>query len=758
MDLQRAFRFMPGLILVIRPDSGFTIAAASDAYLQATHTTSDIFGRPVFEVFPDNPHDPQATGVAMLTASFNAVIATLQPHTTAPQRYDIRHPASDHYEERYWISVNSPILDAQGKLEYIVQTTEPATAKGRRDAIAILESITEGFFTLDRQWRFDYVNSEAHRILGKESGGLSGRVLWEVYPGLEGSDFERNYHLTMYGREKTSFTAYYPAQERWYEVTTFPAPEGVSVYFRNVTAQQTMQADRKTLMAESERQRLIYETALNSTPDFVYVFDLQHRALYANEALRKTWGVSDVVGKTWIELGYEQWHADLHDSELARVIHTRAPIRGEIPFTGTTGRRIYDYIFAPVLDTDGNVVAVAGTTRDVTERKASEQALLEQANRLAESDRAKDEFLATLSHELRNPLAPLRNAIALLRRTGAGADERVEKLHVVMERQVNHMVRLVDDLLEVSRISRGALSLRLERLEISNVIRNAVETSHPLIQAAGHQLELLLPASSLWVEGDAVRLAQVLSNLLNNAANYTASGGRIKIEVRQDGRHAQILVTDTGIGMNPNTIAHMFEMFSRGNRDSAHHQGGLGIGLALSRRLTQMHGGTLDASSEGIGRGSVFTLTLPLCDATHDQPLRAAGADTRLDKLRVLVIDDNPDAGDTLAELLDLLGAEEQVARDGMSGLQAFDTWNPDVVLLDIGMPGMNGYEVARAIRSRQSGGASATALLVALTGWGQDDDRQRAREAGFDHHMVKPADIELLEKLLVSTGKQSRV
>ncbi|RYG11747.1 MAG: PAS domain-containing protein, partial [Burkholderiales bacterium] len=210
MDIQRAIRSMPTLILVVRPDADFTIAAASDAYLKATHTDDTIFGRPVFEVFPDNPNDPDATGVQALTDSFRTVIATLQPHTTEPQRYDIRQPGSGHFEERYWTSVNSPVLAADGRLEYIVQTTEPATAKGRRDAVAILESITEGFFTLDRQWRFDYVNSEAHRILGKQPGELSGQVLWQMYPGLEGTDFERHYKLTMHGREKTSFTAFYP--------------------------------------------------------------------------------------------------------------------------------------------------------------------------------------------------------------------------------------------------------------------------------------------------------------------------------------------------------------------------------------------------------------------------------------------------------------------------------------------------------------------------------------------------------------------
>ncbi|RYF40750.1 MAG: PAS domain S-box protein, partial [Comamonadaceae bacterium] len=229
------------------------------------------------------------------------------------------------------------------------------------------------------------------------------------------------------------------------------------------------QAERERLVAESERQRRIYETALNSTPDFVYVFDVDHRALYANDALLKTWGVTDVRGKKWMDLGYEQWHADMHDAEIDRVIATRAPIRGEIPFTGTNGRRIYDYIFAPVLGPDGEVVAVAGTTRDITDRQAAEQAIRDQAERLAGSDRAKDEFLATLSHELRNPLAPLRNSIAVLQSSPDPGKSR--PVLGMMERQVNHLVRLVDDLLEVSRISRGTFSLRVERVDLASVIR-----------------------------------------------------------------------------------------------------------------------------------------------------------------------------------------------------------------------------------------------------------------------------------------------
>jgi PAS domain S-box-containing protein len=748
-DLQRLFQGLPGHFLVLRPDAHYTIVAASREYLEATHTDASIFGRPLFEVFPDNPAQPDADGVEKLSASLQRVLATRAADKMATQRYDVRLPPAQGgaFEERYWAPVNSPVLDERGEVQYIIHRIEDATAKSNRDAVEILESIGEGFFTLDRRWRFDYVNREAHRILEKRPGELSGKVLWDEYPGLEGTEFERGYHRAMFKRETASFTAFYPGQDRWYEVTTFPAPEGLSVYFRDVTAQKTVEAEREQLVLESERQRRIYETALNSTPDFVYVFDTDHRALYANDALLRTWGVDDVRGKKWMDLGYEQWHADMHDREIDTVIATRAPIRGEIPFTGTNGTRVYDYIFAPVLGPDGEVVAVAGTTRDITDRQGAEQAVREQAARLAEADRAKDEFLATLSHELRNPLAPLRNGLAVLRMAG-GQDDQVAPVHAMMERQVNHLVRLVDDLLEVSRISRGTLSLRKERVELAAVVRNAVETSEPLIRGAHHALLTELPAEPLWLEGDSVRLAQVLANLLNNAAKYTPDGGRITLRAWREGDRAVVSVLDTGIGMAPEALPRMFEMFSRGDPDSGHGQGGLGIGLPLARRLAEMHGGTVEAASAGRGMGSEFKLRLPLALPEPRQESAPDDAGTGLAETRVLVVDDNEDAGDSLGAILEMLGADVHVVRDGFAALRAFASYQPSVVLLDIGMPGMNGYEVARNIRERFP---ASQCTLVALTGWGQDDDRRRAREAGFDHHLVKPAEIDALQQLLSS-------
>ncbi len=749
--IQRFVHSLPGLILVVKADDRFTVAAATDDYLSATHTDKTIVGQALFTVFPDNPAASGSKSSHELRASFERVVTTRAADKMPTLRYDVRLPrsAGGAFEARFWNTVNAPVLSANGEVEYILHRIEEATAKNNSNAVAILESIAEGFFTLDSHWRFDFVNRQAHRILERELGSLQGRTIWDEYPGLQGTEFERSYHLTIHERVTTRFTAFYQGHQKWYEVSTYPAPEGVSVYFRDVTEQKALQADRERLVAESETQRRIYETALNSTPDFVYVFGLDHRALYANEALLKVWGVDDVRGKRWMDLGYEQWHADLHDAEIDEVIRTRAPIRGEIPFAGTNGTRVYDYIFAPVLGSDGEVVAIAGTTRDITDRQAAEQVLRQQTASLAEADRAKDEFLATLSHELRNPLAPLSNSLEILRMIDNGNAKTVS-VREVMERQVHHLVRLVDDLLEVSRISRGTLSLDIGPVELAAVVQNAVENTEPQFLAAGHTLEIKLPKAPLWLKGDAVRLTQVLANLLNNAATYSEKGGHVALSVDSQGDEAVISVLDAGIGIEPETLPRMFEMFTRGNRDKTRTQGGLGIGLALSRRLAEMHGGSLHGHSRGLGQGSEFVVRLPLSSSVPAPTAQSEASAEVIDLrgLTTLVVDDNIDAGDSLAQLMTTLGAEVRIARSGNEALKVFASFQPRVVLLDIGMPGMNGYEVARAIRTRVD---SAQCTLIAVTGWGQESDRHRAREAGFEHHLVKPVAVKELQALLDS-------
>ena len=375
---------------------------------------------------------------------------------------------------------------------------------------------------------------------------------------------------------------------------------------------------------------------------------------------------------------------------------------------------------------------------DITEQKHAEEDL-------READRRKDEFLATLAHELRNPLAPIRNSLHIFRMKGI-QDPAIEQVTSMMERQVAHMVRMVDDLLEVSRISRGKIELRKESAELAAVLRNAVDTSLPLIEKGRHKLVVDVPDEPVLLEADPVRLAQVFANLLNNSAKYTREGGEIRVTVTVDNGMAVVCVKDNGEGIPGAMLQRVFNMFTQvatGNR--AH--GGLGIGLTLARTLVHLHGGTIDAASEGPGKGCEFTVRLPIAQhavirAPAPSKDLVAGAPLR----RVLVVDDNHDAADSLGMLLQFLGAEVLVAHDGHAALAAIRSYQPAVVLLDLGMPGMNGLEVARRIREDP---ASRGIVLVALTGWGQREDRRRTTEAGFDYHLVKPADVGMLQSIL---------
>ena len=371
---------------------------------------------------------------------------------------------------------------------------------------------------------------------------------------------------------------------------------------------------------------------------------------------------------------------------------------------------------------------------------------------LRELHRRKDEFLATLAHELRNPMAPLRSGLEVLRlaaeRPGTPVD--TSEVRRMMQRQVEHLVRLVDDLMEVSRITAGKIELRLVRVGITEVIRDAVEASRPHLTAAKHELSVTLPDNPIVVEVDLARLTQVLTNLLNNAAKFTPPGGRVALSASLDQRKVRIAVRDTGIGISPETLPRIFEMFAQGPGLVGRSHGGLGVGLGLARALTELHKGTIEAFSEGPGKGSEFVVTLPEVALVHLVPDHAPGGLASQDLgRRILIVDDNADAALSLAMLLTAGGHHCQQVNDGQAALKVAPQLNPDVFLLDIGMPGMSGYDLARQLRALPQFRSS---LLIAVTGWGKEEDRQKSREAGFNHHLVKPvsaaAIYDLLDKL----------
>jgi signal transduction histidine kinase/ActR/RegA family two-component response regulator len=385
--------------------------------------------------------------------------------------------------------------------------------------------------------------------------------------------------------------------------------------------------------------------------------------------------------------------------------------------------------------------------------KARQAGQIENAERrrvedeLRDASRRKDEFLATLAHELRNPLAPIRNSLHILRMAstdGAAA----ERIYEILERQVDHLVRLVDDLLEVSRITRGKIEMRKEPIALAAVLRNALEASKPHIETARHRLAISLPAEPIIVDADPVRLAQVFTNLLNNAAKYTPEVGQLWLTVRRDDAEVAVSIRDSGVGIAAESLPRVFDLFSQVDPSPSRTQGGLGIGLTLVRTLVDAHGGNVEARSAGLGCGSEFVVRLPVVhdnQGTRGSSHRHAGAGS-IANCRILVVDDNRDAADSLRMLLRFLGAEVAAVNDGKAALEALRTYRPSVILLDIGMPGMDGYEVARRMRQQPEG---RDITLVALTGWGQDKDRRQSKEAGFDHHLTKPLEIDTLQELL---------
>jgi signal transduction histidine kinase/ActR/RegA family two-component response regulator len=431
---------------------------------------------------------------------------------------------------------------------------------------------------------------------------------------------------------------------------------------------------------------------------------------------------------------------------LTRDLRELEAFSSHISSSGLTGER------APVTGS-AEVANVAESINNMLDRLHAQHSdlirerekLSELAEALKAADQRKDEFLAMLAHELRNPLAPIMNWLEILKRSGGEAEMTI-KARTMMERQVHHLVRLVDDLLDVSRITRGRLELRRERIEIATVIEQAIDASRPQIDSAGHELRVSHPAAPIIIDGDPVRLVQVISNLLNNAARYTERSGRIAIEVAAEERCVEIKVVDSGVGIEPQMIERVFDLFTRAHTSAGNLQGGLGIGLTLAKRLVELHDGTLTAHSGGAGRGSEFVVRLPLPADRNDVVREEVSAVPPITSRRVLVVDDNEDAAASLATLLAMIGNETRIAHDGAAALTIADDYRPDVVMLDIGLPHMDGYEVCRALRARPDG---RNIFIVALTGWGQQHDRARSRDAGFDAHLVKPADYETLMAVL---------
>ena len=519
---------------------------------------------------------------------------------------------------------------------------------------------------------------------------------------------------------------------------------GILVHGIDVTDRK--QAAEK-LRASEERYRTLFESVDQGFCILEMIFDederpVDYRFLEMNRMFEVHTGLVGGAGKTAREM------VPTLDSfwfeTYGRVAQTGEPVRFESEAPAM--ERWFD-VYATRLGGPGSN-RVALLFSDITSRKESEATLRKLASDLAEADRRKTEFLATLAHELRNPLAPIRSGLGVMRLKG-DSPAAVARVREMMERQVGNMVHLIDDLLDIARISGGKLELKKERADLRTVLSSAVETSLPLVESGRHELTVDLPETEVPVEADVTRIAQVVANLLNNAAKYTPAGGCIGLALRVEDDHAVISVSDNGIGIPHDQLSAVFEMFSQVGQHTERSQGGLGIGLSLVRRLVNMHGGEVSAASRGPGAGSVFTVRLPLASGAQAgrgmapafEPDGAGG-----EGARILVVDDNVDAAVTLSMILDACGYTTRVAHDGAHAVELAAAFRPQVAFLDIGMPGMDGYQTARAMR-RLAGLEHIT--LVALTGWGADSDRQKSSEAGFDHHLTKPVQLDVVQDLL---------
>lgn len=700
--------------------------------------------------------------------------------------------------EPAWLNLDySPLLDGEGRpagvMAIVVETTAKVAAErrvhGERERLVQLFEQAPSFMAVlaGPEHRFESINPAYQRLVAGRD--LIGRTVAEAMPDAAAQGYVKlldSVYET--GRAYTAQSALFAAEtggqadEHFLDFVYQPirddsgAVTHIFVEGVDVTARVRGEQRRAAMAGLSERLREVRDpTAIgHAAAQMLGMMLAASRAGYCSvdhdaEVVRidRDWvrgaGVS-VSGERQLR-DYGDFIDVLKRDEVVAIPDVRLDPMTNGHLAGFESFQVRSLVNVPVVE-HGKLVAllfvhdeqprawspddiglireVAHRTRVAVERARGERALQDREERLLRSDRRKDEFLATLAHELRNPLAPIRNAVHLL--GAADREGRFADIRELMERQVNHMVRLVDDLIEVSRISRGLITLRHEEVNLRDIVDAAVESSRPLIDREHHRLTLRFDGPAPWVRGDPVRLTQLLVNLLNNAARYTDAGGQIDVSLGRDGSEAVLTVSDSGIGIAAEQLPRLFELFSQLDRSHSRSQGGLGIGLSLAQTLARLHGGQLSAASEGLGLGSRFQLRLPEIAA----PAVAAPQDERDDAplaARLLLVDDNRDAADTTAELLRLMGAEVAVAYDGATALATVRTLRPDAVLLDIGMPDMDGHEVARRLRDMAPD--IGHPRLIALTGWGQEQDREKTRAAGFDEHMVKPVDVEALRETL---------
>jgi PAS domain S-box-containing protein len=733
-------------------DADFRLRQASVGTERVFGPIGPLLGRGFDEVLRDIWPEPFAVEVE---AHFRRTLATGEPYissSTVERRAHVGEvEAYDWRIEQIALPDGRPgvvcyYYDLSDRLRW-----ETALRERERELQSIANNTPDILTRFDRDLRHVFVNTAVERATGRPRQDFLGKTNRELGMPVELCDrWDAAFRRVFESGQPTSleFTFDAPSGARHYSARLVPeiGDGGTVEFVLGVTHDVTdARATEAAMRAGDERLRL----ALAAARAGAWAWEVQTGAITWSSENYALYGRDPAAGPPT----YADWEARLHPDDRARVNAATADtlaghtteFRAEYRVAHeTAGERWLLGLGRVELGADGAPVRMVGINLDITDRKRFEQTL-------AEQDRRKDEFLATLAHELRNPLAPIRNGLTVLRMTRSPDD--VTRVVGMMDRQLGHLVNLVDDLLDVSRVRTGKITLRAERVTIRDAVDAAVEACRPTVDDKRHRLDVALGADELVVTGDMTRLVQIVANLLTNAAKYSEPGGRIVVSAAREGDDAVVRVSDSGMGISPELLPTLWDMFTQVRDTIDKAQGGLGIGLSLVKKLVEMHGGTVTAASPGVGRGSTFTVRLPLAAAApaadDASPPTTVPAAPRPIARRVLVVDDNEDGAETLAMFLQIAGHETTTAHTGPQALEVARVFAPDVVFLDIGLPaGMDGYEVAQRLRADPH---LARTILVALTGWGAEEDKQRSREAGFDYHLTKPVDAAAVRAVLAS-------
>jgi PAS domain S-box-containing protein len=710
---------------------------------------AEAAGRPLSDVFHIiNEHTRQPAENPALRTLREGGVVELANHSVLIARDGTERPIDDSA---------APMLDESGTPVGAVLVFRDVTERRRADEVqarlaAIIESSQDAIIskTLDsviRTW-----NTGAERLFGYRAEEAIGQPITMIIPPDRLNEEQEILTRLARGERIEHYETVRMAKDGRQiniSLTISPIrdPEGRIIGASKIARDVTERKQAEEALRESERR---FRTLTAHAPVGIFLTDQEGNCLFVNEL----W--CEMAGLSPEEAQGQGWARALHPDDRERVrqewyaaAKAGRPFASEYRFRTPQGKVTWiDGTAVELCDEAGQVAEYIGTLTDITDRREAVEAL-------KDADRRKDEFIALLAHELRNPLAPMRNGLEVMR-LASGDPHVVARSRDIMARQLSHMVRLIDDLLDVSRISLNKIELRRSRVLLADVVSSAVETARPAIEAAGHELTVSLPPEPIHLDADLTRLAQVFGNLLNNSAKYTQRGGHIWLTATREGDQVSVVVRDTGIGIPASALPTIFEMFSQVDRSIERSTGGLGIGLALVKGLVEIHGGRVEAASPGQGQGSTFTVRLPvLKEQAESSPGMPAEEwpDSAASKRRILVVDDNRDSATSMALMLQLLGNEVRTAHDGIEAVELAEQFRPQVVLMDIGMPKLNGYEATRRIRERPWG---CDLVIIALTGWGQDVDRAKSKEAGCDGHLVKPVNLPDLEKLLAELPNEA--